>query len=175
MIKMGIIDAKCRMSPRDEQVQAWDSLSEEEQDQEDLKMAVYCAMVDRMDQNLGRLFEKVKELGQWDNTLIMFVADNGACDERVKNRGNKKNPGPPGRLKVILLFPGVGPMPATHPIGNSRAAITKAEPVGPYIAHWPSVIKPGTMTDQVVHVIDYEKTVSYKFNSAHTGSICVFA
>ena len=42
-------------------------------------MAVYAAMIDRVDQNLGRLFAKLRELGKWNNTLIMFLTDNGAC------------------------------------------------------------------------------------------------
>ena len=47
----------------------------------DLKMAVYAAMIDRMDQAIGRVFAKVKEIGKWKNTLILFLADNGGCPE----------------------------------------------------------------------------------------------
>ena len=80
MNKMGIIGPNHKLTPRASK--AWDDLSEEQKDAEDLKMAVYAAMIDRVDQNLGRLFAKVKELGEWDNTLIMFLTDNGACPEQ---------------------------------------------------------------------------------------------
>ena len=80
MKKMGIIGKNHVLTERASK--AWDELSEKQKDEEDLKMAVYCAMIDRVDQNLGRLFAKVKELGKWDNTLIMFLTDNGACPEQ---------------------------------------------------------------------------------------------
>ena len=44
-------------------------------------MAVYAAMVDRMDQNIGRLLETVRALGKESNTLVLFLSDNGASDE----------------------------------------------------------------------------------------------
>ncbi|MEM7603411.1 MAG: sulfatase-like hydrolase/transferase, partial [Verrucomicrobiota bacterium] len=56
-------------------------LDEKKRDEMDLKMAVYAAMVDRLDQNVGRLVEQLKENGTYDNTLILFLSDNGACQE----------------------------------------------------------------------------------------------
>lgn len=44
-------------------------------------MATYAAQIDRMDQGIGRILEKVRELGAEDNTLIMFLSDNGGCTE----------------------------------------------------------------------------------------------
>ncbi|MCH1438518.1 MAG: sulfatase-like hydrolase/transferase, partial [Rubripirellula sp.] len=93
MKEMGIVGPNHQLTDRASK--AWDDLSEQQQDQEDLKMAVYCAMIDRVDQNLGRLFDKVKELGDWENTLIMFLSDNGACPEQPNT-----TPGiPPGRVE----------------------------------------------------------------------------
>ena len=62
MKKMGLIGENHKLTPRASK--AWDELTEQQKDDEDLKMAVYCAMIDRVDQNLGRLFAKVKELGE---------------------------------------------------------------------------------------------------------------
>jgi arylsulfatase A-like enzyme len=53
-------------------IPAWDSLSEEEKKDWEDKMAVYAAMIDRMDQNIGRIRQKLKETGQDQNTVIMF-------------------------------------------------------------------------------------------------------
>ena len=47
----------------------------------DLRMAIYAAMIDRMDQNIGRLINDLKSKGLYDNTIIMFLNDNGACAE----------------------------------------------------------------------------------------------
>jgi len=51
-------------------------------------MAVYAAMIDRMDQNIGRIVTKLKEMGELNNTLILFLSDNGGCHEAIKNKGN---------------------------------------------------------------------------------------
>ena len=47
------------------------------------RMAVYAAMVDRLDQNIGRILTKLREIGQEDNTLVMFMSDNGGCAEEI--------------------------------------------------------------------------------------------
>ena len=58
----------------------WNALSDEDQDYQDLLMATYSGMIDRIDQNIGKLVEKPKELGEYENTLILFFSDNGACE-----------------------------------------------------------------------------------------------
>ena len=100
MKKMGIIGPNHKLTPRESK--AWDELSCEQKDAEDLKMAVYCAMIDRVDQNLGRVFKKVKELGKWDNTLIMFLTDNGACPEQP-NTTPEIPPGPVESYRTISV------------------------------------------------------------------------
>jgi glutathione S-transferase len=56
----------------------WDSLSEEEKRYESKKMAVYAGMIDAMDHHIGRLITYLKETGQYDNTVFVFISDNGA-------------------------------------------------------------------------------------------------
>ena len=58
---------------------SWDSLSESQKDSLDLEMAVYAAIIDRMDQNIGRVLKKLEKHGKLENTLIMFLNDNGSC------------------------------------------------------------------------------------------------
>ena len=53
----------------------------EKREEMDLRMAIYAAMIDRMDQNIGRLINDLKTKGLYDNTIIMFLNDNGACAE----------------------------------------------------------------------------------------------
>jgi arylsulfatase len=61
----------------------WDSLSEAEKASEARRMAVYAAMVDNMDQNIGRMLDYLKKTGQLDNTFIFFLSDNGADGNSV--------------------------------------------------------------------------------------------
>ncbi len=62
-------------------IPAWDSLSEDQRKDLARRMAVYAAMIDIMDEQIGRFLDALKERGQLDNTLIMFMSDNGACAE----------------------------------------------------------------------------------------------
>ena len=62
----------------------WSTLPAEEQADQVLRMQVYAAMVDRMDRNIGRLITKLEQLGELDNTLILFASDNGGSAEIVK-------------------------------------------------------------------------------------------
>ena len=79
MIEMGLIDSSWDLSYDD--IVSWDSLSKEKREEMDLRMAIYAAMIDRMDQNIGRLINDLKSKGLYDNTVIMFLNDNGACAE----------------------------------------------------------------------------------------------
>ena len=60
---------------------AWDSLSDSAKSDQILSMQVYAAMIDRMDQNIGRVIDQIKSMGKWENTLFMFASDNGASAE----------------------------------------------------------------------------------------------
>ena len=152
MKELGIIGENHKLTPRESK--AWDELSDKEKDAEDLKMAVYCAMIDRVDQNLGRLFAKVKELGEWDNTLIMFLTDNGACPEQP-NTTPDIPPGPVESYRTVS----VGWANASNtPYRKFKSTDYEGGTRTPFIAHWPDVIKPGTMTGQVGHIIDISAT-----------------
>ena len=88
-IELGIVDKSWPVSPRPDTVRAWDSLTDGEKDHFDHLMAVYAAVVSRMDKAIGDLTAGLKERGVFDNTLILFMSDNG---------GNAES-GPGGRAK----------------------------------------------------------------------------
>jgi arylsulfatase len=60
---------------------AWDSLPEDRRADLARRMAIYAGMIDRMDWNIGRIAADLRARGEFDNTLIMFMSDNGACAE----------------------------------------------------------------------------------------------
>ena len=80
-LKMGLIDPKWKMSPRDRKAPAWKDAKNKEW--EIALMEVYAAMVDRMDQGIGNIVKALEDTGRLDNTLILFLADNGGCAENM--------------------------------------------------------------------------------------------
>lgn len=94
--ELGIVPKDLQLTPRsnipknlfngetgwaDKDNPAWDSLPEDRRKDLARRMAVYAAAIDRMDQNIGRVIKHLKETGQYENTFIIFLSDNGACAE----------------------------------------------------------------------------------------------
>lgn len=86
----GLLDPRWPISPRDEQAPPWADVAEK--DWEDLRMAVYAAQVDRMDQGVGRIMDALERAGIEDDTLVMFLSDNGGCAEFLAEDSNRKEP-----------------------------------------------------------------------------------
>ncbi|MBD3377868.1 sulfatase-like hydrolase/transferase [candidate division KSB1 bacterium] len=80
-IDMGLIDPDKAPLPESPVPKPWDEVTGVEREKEILRMQIYAAMLDRVDQNIGRLLNKLEQQGKLDNTLIFFASDNGACAE----------------------------------------------------------------------------------------------
>lgn len=80
-LQLGLINSSYQLSKASHKT--WNSLNQEQKNEEAQKMAVYAAMIDRMDQNIGYILKKLKEQGKYDDTLIIFLSDNGASAEVV--------------------------------------------------------------------------------------------
>ncbi len=128
----------------------WKSLTEQEKDDYDLEMAVFAAMIDRMDQNIGRVVNKLKESGQFDNTLIVFFTDNGSCPYD-SNKDFTIPPGPAESYRCLRpAWANVGNTPFRYykQYGHEGGCNTH------FIAHWPDVIKTPKIIEQPAHVVD---------------------
>ncbi len=77
----GMIPEDAVLPPNHEMVKPWDSLTAEEMKKESRKMELYAGMVDNLDLNIGRLIQHLKHIGEYENTLIVFISDNGAAAE----------------------------------------------------------------------------------------------
>ncbi|WP_242157382.1 arylsulfatase [Aestuariivivens sediminis] len=77
----GMIPKDAVLPPNHEKVIPWDALSLEEKKKESRKMELYAGMVDNLDYNIGRIVQHLKDIGQFENTLIVFMSDNGAAAE----------------------------------------------------------------------------------------------
>jgi len=141
-----------KLSGRDPLVYDWHTANH---DWEDLRMAVYAAMVDRMDQDIGRVLRTLKELNLETNTVVIFLSDNGSNSEEADHRDTSHIPGP----KTSYTY--VGPAWAWAHNTPFRRYKTWAYEGGistPLIVRWPGVVKPGTLTHQIGHVIDLMPT-----------------
>jgi len=154
-IAEGLIDPKWPLSPRPEEVPAWDSLTAEQQDRYDHLMAIYAAVLERMDKGVGIIVDGLKQRGQLDNTLILFLSDNGGNAEA----------GIPGRS----VGENLGDAKSDVFIGQTWATLNNTPFVRykhytdeggistPLIAHWPNIIKDGrrgSIEKQPGHLID---------------------
>ena len=153
-IGMGIVDKKWPLTPRDEQAPAWETI--EDKKAWDRRMAVYAAQIDRMDQGIGRILQKIKDIGAEDNTLVMFLADNGGCAEIV-DRGK---PGVAPGLPDSFMSYGIPWANASNtPFRLYKRWVHEGGIATPFIARWPATIKhSNSMTPEVGHLIDIMAT-----------------
>ncbi len=140
-IELGLFEEKHELSPRDSDVPAWTSLNPEKQKEMDLRMAVYAAMIDRIDQNIGKLINSLKEQGLFENTLILFMSDNGACAEgETLGRGNifdieKRN------LETNNNYGAAWANVSSTPFRLYKHYTHEGGSATPFIMHWPKGIK----------------------------------
>lgn len=83
----GMIPKDAVLPPLHESIRSWDSLTPEEKKEESRKMELYAGMVDNLDGNIGRLLQHLKDIGEYNNTIIVFMSDNGAAAEDFYNQG----------------------------------------------------------------------------------------
>jgi arylsulfatase A-like enzyme len=154
-IAAGVVDPKWGLTPRDEVVPPWEMIGNK--DDWDLRMAVFAAQVDRLDQNIGRILDKVKETGQEENTLIMFLADNGGCAE--ENIGGEVYGTPAGPANSFTSYRRPWANASNTPFRLYKHWVHEGGISSPFIASWPAVIKGNSLTHERGHMIDLMATI----------------
>lgn len=138
-LEMGLLDSTWTLSTRDEDVRAWDALSEEEKSDLDYRMAVYAAQIHRMDWNVGRLIDFLESRDQLDNTLILFLSDNGACSEPWRDTGGRPLEDVNNPEKSGMISYGQGWANASNtPFRGFKSLTYEGGIATPLIAHWPA-------------------------------------
>ncbi|MFK7789027.1 MAG: arylsulfatase [Phycisphaeraceae bacterium] len=153
---LGLIDLDWPLPPRDRSVPEWDSLNEKQKDKQDLRMATYAAMIDCVDQNVGKIIERLKALDQFDNTLILFLADNGG-DASGGKLGSNKGTGEVGTAESFAYYGTSWANVSDVPFRKFKADLYEGGIATPMIAHWPKGIAPslqGKIIHEPAHVID---------------------
>ncbi len=158
-LKMGLLVPKWELSPRIDGVKPWDSLTDKEKDRFDHIMAIYAACVWHMDKSVGDLVTALKQRGVYENTLILFMSDNGGNAETGPNgRIDGKNPGcPNSNVYCGESWANLQNTPnRMFKHYNHEGGIST-----PLVAHWPDGIKAkGEFRNQPGHVIDIMATVA---------------
>ena len=156
-LQMGIIDKSWALSPRDPQVKPWDSLTPAQKETYDGIMATYAAVISHLDTQIGVLVDGLKKRGQFDNTVIIFLSDNGANAEGPDGKNYPKLD--TGHANVFL-----GRSWAN--LGNTPFRLFKHyEHEGgissPFIVHWPDgIAAKGELRGDMGHIIDIMPTVA---------------
>lgn len=176
MIELGIIDPSITPLAANESGVSWDVYPHKEW--EARHMEVHAAMVDRMDQGIGRIIEKLKETGQFDNTIILFLADNGASPERgytpgFDRPGHKRNGErityiinhndtvPPGSEDTWAYLGSHWAGAINAPFRYWKVQSFEGGINTPFIVHWPAGLKGlvSNINRGVGHVMDVLPTI----------------
>lgn len=177
----GLVPADWQLSPGPAGIRDWKDNSHKQWQAE--RMAVYAAQVEAIDRGLGRLLQLVNDAGQRDNTLVLFLSDNGAAPDGGLAPGKSGFGFGPNtrnnewRLDGVPIRPGSGPdnPPGPHdtfaayglawatvsntPLRGTKSTGYEGGIRTPLVVRWPDVIrKGGQLTDQAGHVIDFMAT-----------------
>ena len=138
----------------------WKELTEEQQRFQATKMAIHAAMVDRMDQEIGRLVKHLKANKQFENTIICFASDNGASAEiMVRNGGHDRTAAMGSEKSYLCLGPGFSNACNT-PFRRHKTWVHEGGIATPLIVHWPKGIEAkGELRRRPSHVIDVAPTI----------------
>lgn len=169
MQKLGIIPDYLELPPRWQMVPAWNSLNPEEQRYEAKKMAIYAGMIDYMDEEVGKLISYLKQIGEYENTIIIYFSDNGATPnefseleawkewlQQIGYDNSYENIGNPNS------FVGVGPGWAQASItafSGAKGSMGEGGIRGHFAVTYPGKIVPASRTDAFASVKDLVPTI----------------
>ena len=138
----------------------WEELNAEQQTFQTSKMAVHAAMVEIMDQEIGRLIDWLRQHDQLNNTLILFLSDNGASAEiMVRGDGHAAESTPGSKESFLCLGPGWSTVCNT-PFRKHKTWVHEGGICTPCIVHWPDAFTVANkLVDKPLHVIDVAPTL----------------
>lgn len=138
----------------------WDGLTKSQKTFQAAKMAIHAAMIHRMDLEIGRVFAQIREMGEWEDTLVMFLSDNGASAEiMVRDDGHDPKAVPGSAASYLCLGPGWSTV-ANTPFRRHKTWTHEGGIATPFIAAWPAGIAArGEWRTTPAHVIDVVPTV----------------
>ncbi len=152
--ELGLFPSSLRLSPRHPESYPW---PEADQDDMDLRMAVYAAMIDRVDQGIGRILAALRETGEENDTLLMFLSDNGGCAEPYG--WNREQQVPPGPAESATGYYLPWANASNTPFRIFKHWVHEGGIATPLIVNWPGEVPAGVVnTEQIGHVKDIMAT-----------------
>ncbi|WP_319503313.1 arylsulfatase [uncultured Draconibacterium sp.] len=161
-IELGLFNDEMKLSERDSRVRAWEEVPDSQKVLSDYRMAVYAAQVFCLDYNVGKLVDKLKADGKYENTLILFLSDNGGCAEMYDEFGSKPQSWINRASYGGAVSYGIGWANTSNtPFFEYKVHVNEGGISTPLIAHWPKVIKEqvGTFNRQPAYLIDIAPTL----------------
>ncbi|MDA8744286.1 arylsulfatase [Rubripirellula amarantea] len=156
MLKLGIIDERWRMSPRDSRIEPWDEVNDSHKKFLLPMVEVYAAMIDRLDQNIGRLVDNLEANGELDNTLIVFFSDNGACPYHHRRHPEAAL----GQTESATAYDARWANMCNTPLRLYKQYAHHGGTLTPMILHWPArIANPGSVSEHTGHIVDLMPTV----------------
>lgn len=156
--EMGLFDDSVQLAAMDySNFPAWDDAPQAMRDEFIVEMELYAAMIDRMDRNIGRVVDHLEETGQLDNTMILFVSDNGGCHTTPSYEHLQGTPGGPNSWPCYGYM---GAEVSNTPFRKWKQHIHEGGIATPGILHFPNAVQnAGRFDNSVAHVIDIMPTV----------------
>ncbi len=138
----------------------WDTLTDEQKRFQAIKMSIHAAMIDRMDQEIGRVLAQIEAMGELENTVVIFCSDNGASAEQIIRGDRHDKTAPPGSGRSYLcLGPGWSTASNT-PFKLHKSWVHEGGIASPFIVCWPAGLKArGELRHNPGHFIDILPTL----------------
>jgi arylsulfatase len=138
----------------------WTELTTQQREFQATKMAIHAAMVDRMDQEIGRVLAQIEAMGASENTIVLFLSDNGASAEiMVRGDGNDPNAAPGSAGSFLCLGPGFSSA-ANTPFRRHKTWVHEGGIATPCIVRWPKgIAAKGELRHNPGHLIDIVPTL----------------
>jgi arylsulfatase A-like enzyme len=159
MVELGILDGKQPMSPMDRgKVKPWNELSDDARADWSRRMEIYAAQVSRLDLNVGRVMDELKKLSVDQNTLVIFISDNGGAAEDPNHPGDA----PLGTRDSFKGYARPWATVSNTPFRFHKVTAYEGGISTPLIAHWPAGIPEklnNTMVREPGHFIDLLPTL----------------
>jgi arylsulfatase A-like enzyme len=157
MIKMGILSPSTKLTKRTDTVPAWASIPSSEKQLWVKRMAIYAAQIDCMDQGIGRILASLDKNGLTDNTLVIFMSDNGGCAETISN--TDKSLAALGTADSFESYRTNWANLSNTPFKLYKCRVHEGGISAPFIASWPGKLAPnGTIIKTPAHIIDLMPT-----------------
>ena len=138
----------------------WQDLTGEQREFQATKMAIHAAMIHRMDIEIGRIFDQIKSMGEWDNTMVMFLSDNGASAEIMVRADGHDPEAPLGSAPTYLCLGPGWSTTCNTPFRRHKTWTHEGGTATPFIVSWPEGIKArGETRNNPGHVIDVVPTI----------------